>query len=162
MKPFIPQSYVGHLGGPNPTVQAVDVIAHPVLQDFMPERESLVSRLLAPTHFLITNAMVLDSEGENAVKPPFLYGDDIAALDFIVVAKEHCWLCKVNGRMMVLPSMVGHYTICYFQYESIARITGEAIFAFQGGVAFIILDCRGRRSKKIGVHWGGCILGNMT
>lgn len=41
---------------------------------------------------LITDTKVLDSEGNEVVKPPFHYGDAIAADDFIMVIEERRWL----------------------------------------------------------------------
>lgn len=83
---------------------------------------------------------VLDSEGNEVAKPPFLPGDAISANDFIMITEDRCWLRAVDGRMMFLSSMVRRYSICDFQYELTIRITGKVISAFQGGVAFRYFD----------------------
>lgn len=79
-------------------------------------------------HRLVTEAKVLDSEGKEVVKPPFLYGDDIADDDFMVVAEERRWLREVEGRRMFFPSMVRQYSIPDFQYESIMHFISEQIY----------------------------------
>lgn len=67
-----------------------------------------------------------------------------------MVTEEHHWLRGVDERMMFLPYMVQCYFICDFQYESIVWVMGEVISAFQGGVAFRIIDHHGGRSTKMG------------
>lgn len=119
VKPFIPQNYVGLLRGPDPNVSlADDAVPHPVLQNSTLERELLILGLPVSTHFVITDVKVLDPEGKEVIKPPFLYGLAISTNNFIVVTEERYWLQLVDDRLMFLPPIVHQYLICDFQYES--------------------------------------------
>lgn len=63
-------------------------IIHPVLLDPTPEQQIMVLRLFFPMRQLMTNVKVLDFEGKEVVKPPFLYSDAIADDDFNMFAEE--------------------------------------------------------------------------
>lgn len=109
---------------------------------------------------LITDAQVLDSEGNIAAKPCLLYGDNIVDETFIAVEEECRWLREVEGHRMFLPPMARCYSISDFQHESIIRTMNERLSGHQDGVTFRRIDCQGGCSTEIGAQAVGLLPGN--
>lgn len=77
-KSFNLRSCMGCFGGPDPIVLLGNTIIRPIQLDSTPERQLMVSEIFSVMHQLMTEAKILDSKGNELVKPPFLYSDSNA------------------------------------------------------------------------------------